>query len=174
LGSYSELATDAYLLREVGNGKSVSIIGCPHCANQSIAYAKDISVIGKSMFGGLIYTPYALTEEASRIKELFKTKGISANVKIFSKISSPPCWLHEKERKMIAKTCEHSDAVVTLCCSAGREGIKTALSESFKVVPGMVTVGAITAYLKIQNGKDILDKTRTKVVHFKEMKQTVK
>jgi hypothetical protein len=170
MGSFSKLADDSYLLREVADAKSVLIIGCPHCANQSIAYAKDMSVIGKSRLGGLMYKPLAITQEANRIKELFATKGIAANIKIFKKIDSPPCWLHEKERRMIAKACENADAAVTLCCSTGREGIKTVLPESFKVIPAMATVGAITAYLYIENGNDILDKTKTKVVHFKDLK----
>jgi hypothetical protein len=71
---------------------------------------------------------------------------------------------------MIAQACENVDAAVTLCCSIGREGIKTALPESFKVIPAMATVGVIAAYLYIEKGNDILDKTKTKVVHFKDLK----
>jgi hypothetical protein len=56
LGSFSELASDEYLLQQVGDAKSVTIIGCPYCTNQSIAYAKDMSIIGKTSLGGLIFT----------------------------------------------------------------------------------------------------------------------
>ncbi len=173
MGSYSELASDAYLLQHVGNEKSVCIIGCPYCANQSIAYSKDMSVIGKSSLGGLTYKPYGVAQEANRIKELFEKKGVSASVKIFGFPTSPLCWLNQKDRNKISKACEKYDAAIALSCNAGSEGIKTALPEPFKVVPGMATVGTIAAYLSIQNGKVILDKTKTKVVRFKEMKQTI-
>ena len=172
--SYSELANDEYFLQQVGEGKSVCIIGCPYCANQSIAFSKDISVIGKSSFGGLIYKPYAITQEANRIKALFETKGIAADVKIFGPLSSNPlCWMTEKGRSKIAKACENSDAAIALSCYLGCEGIKSALPESFKVIPGMVAVGQITSYLSKQKGKIILDKNKTKVVRFKEIKQTI-
>jgi hypothetical protein len=148
------------------------IIGCPYCTNQSIAYAKDMSVIGKSSLGGLLFKPYAVIQEANRIKEMFKEKGISASVKTFGPPTSwALCWLNQKDRKKIAKACENSDAAVALCCSAGREGIKSALPDSFNVIAGMATVGTISAYLSVEKGQVVLDKNKTKVVRFKEMRQ---
>jgi hypothetical protein len=167
LGSFSELASDEYLLQQVGDAKSVTIIGCPYCTNQSIAYAKDMSIIGKTSLGGLIFKPYATTQEANRIKELFEQKGISADVKIFGPPTSYAlCWLNQKDRNKIAKVCENSDAVV----SAGRWGIESALPESFRVITGMATVGTISAYLSVEKGKVVLDKDKTKVVRLKETK----
>jgi hypothetical protein len=170
MGSYSQMSEDSYLLNEVADAKSICIIGCPHCANQSIAYAKNMSVIGKSSFGGLFYKAYAITEEANRLKDLFATKGVASTVKIFKKIDSPPCWLHQKERNTIANACEKADAVVTLCCNSGRRGIKAALPSSFKVIPGMSTVGSITSYLTLKNGNDVMDKAKTEVVYLKNFK----
>jgi hypothetical protein len=170
LGSFSKVFDDSYLLREVGDAKSVCIIGCPHCANQSIAYAKDMEIIGKVKMGGLAYDPYALTQEANRIKNLLATKGITAKTKIFGRTISPPCWMHEKERRMVATACENTHAAITLCCSSGCEGIKTALPKTVKVVPGMATIGTISAYLETKSGKDFLNKEKTKVSTFKELK----
>ena len=172
LTSYSELVSDSYILRQVEDAKAVTIFGCPYCANQSIAIAKDISVIGKSSLGGISYTPYAVTKEANRLKELLETKGVAANVKIFSALASNPfCWMTEKGRSKIAKACANSDAAISLCCGLGREGIKSALPESFKVIPGMVAVGQISAYLSNQRGRIILDKDKTKIFRFQEVKQ---
>lgn len=171
MGSYVELASDDYLLQQVGDAKSVTIIGCPYCTNQSIAYVKDMTVIGKSSLGGLLFKPYAVTQEANRIKELLEKRGISANVKTFTLPSWALCWLNQKSRSKIAKACENSDAVVALCCSAGRWGIESALPESVKVIAGVATVGMISAYLSVENGKVVLDKDKTKIVRYKEMKQ---
>ena len=174
LTSYCELVSDEYLLQKVEDAKSVAIFGCPYCANQSIAIAKGKSVIGKVSLGGIKYTPYAVSEEANRIKELFESKGISAKVSIYGPLASNPfCWLSEKGRSKIAKACENSDAAVALCCNLGRQGIKSALPESFKVVSGMIALGQISAYLSTQKGEIILDKTKTKVFRFKELMQTM-
>ena len=52
--------------------------------------------------------------------------------------------------------------------------MKTVLSESFKVVKGMATMGEISSYREIQNGKDVLNKEKTKITSFKELKQADK
>jgi hypothetical protein len=172
LTSYCELVSDEYILQQVGEAKSVSIFGCPYCANQSIAIAKDMSVIGKTSFGGIRYTSYAVAQEANRIKELLESKGKSADVQIYGPLASNPfCWMTEKGRNKIAKACENSDAAVALCCNLGREGIKSALPDSFKVISGMTALGQITAYLSTENGKIVLDKNKTKVFRFKELMQ---
>ena len=172
--SYCELVSDEYLLQQVEEAKSIAIFGCPYCANQSIALSKGMSVIGKTSLGGIKYTPYAVAQEANRIKELFESKGKSADVQIYGPLASNPfCWMTEKGRSKIAKACENSDAAVALCCNLGREGIKSALPDSFKVIPGMTALGQITAYLSTQNGKIVLDKEKTKVFRFKELMQTV-
>jgi len=173
LGTYCELASDAYLLQQVGDAKSITIIGCPYCANQSIAYSKGVSVIGESSFYGLRGKVYVIAEEANRIKELLESKGKSANVKIFGVPHWGLCWQNAKDRSAVAKACENSDAAIALSCYTGCEGIRSALPESFKVIPGMATLGTIFAYLSVEKGKVVLDKAKTKVVRFKEIKQTL-
>ena len=170
--SYGELVSDEYLLQQVGDAKAVSIFGCPYCANQSIALSKGMSIIGKTSLGGIKYTPYAVTQEANRIKELLESKGKFANVNIYGPLASNPfCWMTEKGRGKIAKVCKKSDTAIALCCNLGLEGIKSALPESFKVIAGMTTLGQITAYLRSQKGKIVLDDTKTKVFRFKELMQ---
>ena len=171
--SFSEVVSDEYLLNQVGEGKSISIFGCPFCANSSIAVSKGMSVIGKISLGGIRYTPYAVTQEANRIMQLLESKGKSASVYIFGLLACNPfCWMTEKGRGKIAKACEKSDAAMVLSCYLGVEGIKKALPESYKVIHAMRTLGQITSYLNKQNGKVVLDKDKTKVYRFKEIKQT--
>ena len=172
--SYCELVSNEHLLQQVGEAKSIAIFGCPYCANQSIALSKGVSVIGKTSLGGIRYTPYAIAQEANRIKELFESKGKSADIQIYGPLASNPfCWMTEKGRGKIAKACENSDVAVALCCNLGRQGIKSALPDSFKVISGMTALGQITSYLSAQNGKIILDKDKTKVFRFKDLMQTV-
>ncbi len=171
MGSYSELANDGYYLQQVGDAKSVTIIACPYCANQSVAYAKDIANIGQSSLGGLRSKVYVIAQEANRIRDLLKSKGKSAQVKIFGFPHWGLCWQNANDRKAVAKACANSDAAIALSCFAGCEGIRSALPDSFKVIPGMFTVGTISAYLKVEKGKVVLDKAKSKVVRFKEMGQ---
>lgn len=173
LGTFSRLIEDAKLLEEVRDSSSVAIIGCINCANMSIAYSKNISPIGKSSMFGTKYTPHAVIQEANRIKELLERKGKSAVVKIFSRTVSPPCGMHEKERGMIAETCRNTDTAITLCCDAGWEGIKSALPQTFKTIPGMEAVGIFNAYLNTDGGNDLLDKEKTKIIFFKDLAKRV-
>ena len=168
MGCYSEIASDEYILREVGDAKAVTIFECPYCANQSIGYAKDISEIGKVSFFGFRFEPYPMGQEANRIKQLLENKGKTATTKFFNLPNPPFCQLNQKARSAIVKAFRNSDAAVVLSCMAGSGGIKSALPEA-KVVLGMATLGTLAAYLSVENGKMYLDKSKSKVVRFREM-----
>lgn len=172
MGSYSEIATDEYILREIEDAKNVVIFECPYCANQSVGYAKDISEIGKVAFFGFRYQPYAMGQEASRIKQLLESKGKTVNVKFFNLPNPPFCQLDQKARNAVAKTYKNSnaDAALALSCMAGFGGIQSALPNA-KVVHGMATLGTLAAYLRVEKGKMFLDKAKSKVVKFREMGQ---
>jgi hypothetical protein len=172
LGCYSELATDSFLLNQVSDAKSVTIFGCGFCANQSIAYQKDISVIGTSALGGLRFSCFATSAEAKRIKQLLEEKGKTVNIKFFGLPTSPFCQLNQNDRKKVVKAAEGSDAAIALSCMAGFGGIRNALPESVKVVPGMTTMGTIASYLTVEGGKVLLDKNKTRVIRFKQAQKT--
>jgi len=172
LGCYSELATDTFLLNQVGDAKSVTIFGCGYCANQSIAYKKDISVIGTSSLGGLRFSCFATSAEANRIKELLEQNGKSVNIKFFGLPTSPYCQLNQKDRKKIVNAAKGSDAAIALSCMAGFGGIRSALPESVKVIPGMTTVGTIASYMTVEGGKVYLDKAKSRVIRFKQPEPT--
>jgi hypothetical protein len=168
MGCYSELATDSFLLNQVGDAKSVTIFGCGYCANQSIAYKNDISVIGTSSLGGLRFSCFATSAEANRIKELLEQNGKTANIKFFGLPTSPYCQLNQNDRKKVVNAAKGSDAAIALSCMAGFGGIRNALPQSVKVIPGMATVGTIASYLTVEGGKVYLDKSRTRVIRFKQ------
>ncbi len=168
MGSYSEIATDEYILREIEDSKNIIIFECPYCANQSVGYAKDISEIGKVAFFGFRYQPYAMGQEASRIKQLLESKGKTVNVKFFNLPNPPYCQLDQKARNAVAKAYNNSnaDTALVLSCMAGFGGIQSALPNA-KVVHGMATLGTLAAYLTVKKGKMFLDKAKSKVVKFR-------
>ncbi len=171
MGSYSEIATDEYLLREVGDASSITIFECPYCANQSLGYAKDILELGKVSFFGFHFNPYPMGQEANRIRRLLESKGKTVSLKYFNLPNPPFCQLNQKGRSSIVKAFKNSDAAIALSCMAGFGGIKSALPDA-KVVPGMATIGTLAAYLSVEKGKMFLDKDKSKVVRFREMGKT--
>lgn len=101
-----------------------------------------------------------------------RKNGKTAKIKFFSLPTSPYCQLNQNDRKKVVKACENCEAAIALSCIAGYGGIRNALPQSFKVIPGMATVGTIASYLTVENGKVLLDKTKTKVIRFKQANQT--
>ncbi len=171
MGSYSEIATDAYILREVGEAKNVIIFECPYCANQSLGYAKDIAEIGKVSFFGFHFDPYPMNQEANRIKQLLESKGKTVRTKYFNLPNPPFCQLNQKARNAVTKAYMGSDAAIVLSCMAGFGGVQSSLPNE-KVVHGMATLGTLAAYLNVQNGKMYIDKSKSKLVRFREMPKT--
>jgi len=172
LGTYSEVATDNFLLSRIGDAKTATILGCAYCANQIIGYAKNIDAIGKMSFNGLRFSAYATEGEANRIKQMFEEHGVSTKIKVFTLPHLPYCQQSQKDRAAVAKVCQGSDAVVALTCNTGFDGIKSALPPETTVISGMAALGTIQAYLTVDGGKVFLDKDKTKVIRFKQANQT--
>ncbi len=171
LGSYSEIASDAYILREVGDAKNVTIYECPYCANQSVAYAKNKSELGKTSFFGFHFQPYPIAQEAERIKQLLEAEQKSVNIVYFNLPNPPFCQLDQKARSGVAKAYKDSDAALVLSCRAGFGGVKSALPNA-KVVHGMATLGTLAAYLTTMNGRMYLDRSKSTVTRFRAMSLT--
>jgi hypothetical protein len=153
------------------NQKMSQYSNAPYCANQSIAYAKDIAELGKTSFFGFHFEPHPIIQEANRIKQLLEGKGKTVSTKYFNLPNPPFCQLNQKARNAIAKAYGDSDAAIALSCMAGFGGIESALPNS-KVVHGMATLGTLTAYLNDANGKMFLDKSKSTLVRFRKMGQT--
>ena len=74
---------------------------------------------------------------------------------------------------MITETCKNMDAAITLCCDAGWEGIKGALAETFKTIPGMKAIGIFNAHTNTDGANHLLDKKKTKILYFKNLAKRV-
>jgi len=147
--AYVELLPDSKILSSVTGFESVLILGCRGCANACIAYQKNLpcdKLLTDKKTNIRKRSAYAIVKESNRIKNLLESIKIEANVKVWK----CPAWdlfipssgvrsLFPYEE--LIKTCSNADAVVTLCCSSGTLGVKKALGKSFKVIPGMKTLG---------------------------------
>ena len=166
---YSELIPQKAILQGVGDAKKVTIIACPHCANVSIAYAKDIPY-AKSKVGGFLgmitSKPIAIIQEANSIKDLLQNKGINVDIKILGKLL-PPCGMTEKGHRKIVEICKDSDCVVALSCISGCLGMKNALPKTTKIFPAMNTVGWMETCSRVEKGHHIIDKQKSKIIYAK-------
>jgi len=173
MGVYSVLLPDSKILRRVAGFKSVAILGCPVCANSSIAYDKDIPlsrVLLNKNTGETVRAPVAIMEEANRLKTLLESKGTNVRVEV----PFMPCVVsveREQADRELAERCSQVEAVVTLCCAGGTLGIKRRLGKTVKVIPGMRTAGLSLIYAVFDEatGFIYMDKNRSKMIRmFKE------
>ena len=72
---------------------------------------------------------------------------------------------------LINTTEKIANVVIALSCMAGFGGIKSAIPDA-KVVHGMTTLGTLAAYLTTKNGKIYIDKSKSRIVRFRENDKT--
>lgn len=125
-------------------------MGCPYCANYSIAYEKDEPVqrlVIDEETGGISRPPLAILNEADRIKGILEGGGKSVRVEIWPSLcymtsdsevyGGGPKWTAPE----LVERCSGAEAIVALCCAGGVTGLKKCFGEGVKVIPGMKTEG---------------------------------
>lgn len=179
---HTVLVPDSKIIEEVAGFKSVAIVGCTACANNSIAYEKNVPAYVISVdktTGRTTLLPMAMMEETNRLKNLLESKGMTVRVEIWP----PLCALtHEKELPTaiggrqwadpeLANRCTDAQAVIALCCVGGLLGMKKRLGKAVKIVRGMKTVGVSQFYFALDEAKEFVhvDKDRSTIIRtFKE------
>lgn len=167
VGCYFELANGSFLLNQVGDAKSVTIFGCTFCANQSIAYAKDILSSGNnrsSVNGSKATAP-------QKKQGTFGKNGTTAQIRFFNLPTSPYCQLNQSEQNKVAKACGDSQAAN--CRGLHRNKKRPPISlESFL---GCRLWAQLPHTSPLENGRVLLGKAKTKVIRFnKQADQTIR
>jgi hypothetical protein len=174
MGVYTVTLPDSTLLKAVNGLKSVVILGCFGCANESLAFDTDqpsAKIEVNRDTGERKEVPLLIIEESNRLKRLFESNGISAVVEtpLF-----PLCYLTDETDKALSELSDHLpedvDAIVALYCPAGIMALKKCLPKPVKIVPAMKTLG-ILQMRKVHDeskGFVFLDKNKsTKILMFK-------
>lgn len=146
------------------NARSVLIVGCPLCANLSLAYFRDEPAYKLSPTG---IRAYALEREASKLRKKLAEKGTKVRTFGFNLLSvllGIPCYTTYVWRRMLLKASSGVDAVVTLCCSAGHVAIKDILKDKTRVVRGMKTLGSLSTSLSLRYFNVVVKKDKTFVM----------
>jgi hypothetical protein len=161
MGVYSVMLPDENLIRAVDGLNRIVILGCGGCANDSLAYDKNITlkVIFDKHLGQNGPAPDAIIEEANRLMDLFGNKvkdiriAVGMGLCTRSTDAKPDEWV---------STCSEAEAVVALCCVGGMVGIKEYLGKAIKVIPGMKTIGVHYSYKVIDPDTGLLNIDRDK------------
>jgi hypothetical protein len=174
---HSVLVPDSKIFEEVAGFKSVAMVGCTACANNSIAYEKNLPAYMMSVdktTGRARLLPMAMMEETNRLKNFLERKGITVRVEIWP----PLCSLtHDKAlptamggrqwaNPELANRCADAEAVIALCCVGGMLGIKKRLGKAVKIIRGMKTVGLSQFYFALDEAKEFIhvDKDRSTII----------
>jgi hypothetical protein len=145
MGVYSIMLPDEKIIKAIEGFHKIAVIGCAGCANESLAYEKNLpqKAVYDNHMKQYMPAPDAITGEADRLADIFKNMGKEARTAIgiglcsYSTNDQPVKWMH---------ACGDAEAVVALCCVGGILGIKTYLGKSVKIIPGMKTVGVHYCY----------------------------
>jgi hypothetical protein len=169
MGVYSNMLSDEILLKAVEDFKRIIIVGCGGCANDSLAHDKNIPqrMIFLDQLG-VKPAPDAVTEEANRLKGIFKSKIKDVGV-AFGAAMCSLCVDEKTDELEWVKACRDVEAVIVLSCSAGVIGVKTRLGKTAKVIPGMKTVGLHFSYYKVfdvEKGLFCVDKEKSAFIRF--------
>jgi len=168
MGVYSVVLADSEIRDSISGCKSVAILGCPACANSSIAFDRERPVSKRTVdeaTGKTINEPIAIKEECQRLQAMLEEEGIAATIELLP----GPCVLSD-ERQLadseLIDRCSKADAVLALCCAGGVAGMHKRLGKKAKTIAGMETMGSSLSYTVVDKdtGLVYMDRKRSKMI----------
>jgi hypothetical protein len=143
MGVYSVITPYELIYKKLSGCKTVTIVGCAACANDSIGITDGCAlskVVGEDGRVGPREEPIAVIKKAKQLQEYLKDKGIDVNI-IASFGLCMLSYEREHEASELVEICKNSDSVITLSCVGGNVALRLILPEDFIVVSGMKTMG---------------------------------
>ena len=168
---YSIVLSDSTIIKRVAGFKSVVLVGCGACLNDSLAFGADrplAKVIIDGDTGKTNFQPLLVEEELKRIKILLENRGI--NAKIESTV--PVCEISFMTEPFISKLAKHSseaEAIISLSCSVGTLALIKQLGKVFKVKAATKTLGIFQPSKFLDESKEFvyMDKDQSTIIKFK-------
>jgi hypothetical protein len=171
LGVYSIMLPDEKLIKATRDFSRIVILGCEGCANESLAYEKNVPQKAIFDWHQKQYRPAseAILEEANRLKEVLK--NTSKDIQVVTGMGLCSRSTRDKPDEWI-KVCSGTQAVIALSCIGGILGIKKSVNKEVKVIPGMKTIGVLYSYRKFDPVKGLIyiDKEKSAFVNFSKEK----
>ena len=167
---YSVVLPDSTILKRVKGLKSVFLVGCSGCLNDSLAFSTDqplARVVANSNTGTTDLLPILVDEELIRIRILLESNGL--RTKAESMI--PVCeisFLTEPFISKLAKNSDEVDAIISISCNVGTPALKKQLGNVFKIIAATKTAGVFqpSKFLDESGNHVYLDKSRSTILRF--------
>ena len=162
---YSEtISNDKLLSRIPESAKSILIIGCGGCLNESLAYRNDYPVFEITENGRI---PYATKMELERISAFLRSKGYKTETKLIAQSKELLlCIVSEDYECEMKKREIEPDVVLALCCNGGQLGL--GLSFHVPVISVTRMVGCLGYVYKETATKQTIIKEKSIVHRFDE------
>lgn len=171
---YSIMLPDSTILKRVAGLKSVLIVGCKGCINDSLAFGTDYPVgkvvVDKDIVEA-VYLPTLIDEELKRLKKLLENNGMSVEIEIMNVL----CEISFRTEPIISKLvkrCAEVNAILSVSCILGTLALKKQLAKACKIASATKTLGIFqpTKFLDESNKFVYLDGNCSKIIRFR-MKQ---
>ena len=168
---YSIVLPDSTILKRVAGLKSVILVGCGACLNDSLAFGNDrplAKVISDRVTSPADLLPLLVDEELKRIKRLLENNGLSARVESMV----PVCeisFMTEPFISKLAKRSAEAEAIISLSCSVGTLALIKQLGKVFKIKSATKTLGIFQPSKFLDESKEFvyLDKSQSTIIKFK-------
>jgi len=159
---YSEARADEDVLSEVGDARSILIVGCSMCANTVYSLAKGLP-LRKSSVRGLM--AIGTNHEMDRISGILSRKGVCVRSIPSINPAALCCGLDGTSRRYLAWKSRDVDKVVAVCCEAGQRNIAGNVHGK-KVVGTLNARGLIRMKTYRSGGKVLIDGQSVSITRF--------
>lgn len=167
---YSIILPDSTILKRVSGFKSVLIIGCNACLNDSLAFHTDqplAKIISDGNTSVPDFQPMLIDNELIRIRKLLENSGLSTRIESMV----PVCeisFLTEPFISKLVKLSTEIEAILSVSCIAGTLALKKQLGKVFKILSATKTLGIFQPSKFLDESRKFiyLDKTQSTIIKF--------
>lgn len=168
---YSIVLPDSTILKRVNGLKSVLIVGCGACLNDSLGFSTDrplARVVTDENTGTTDALPLLIDDELKRIKLLLENNGMRTRVES----TIPVCeisFITEPFISNLSKYSAEAEAIISVSCSVGTLALKKQLGKVFKIISVTKTLGIfqVSKFLDESGEYVYLDKVQSTILKFK-------
>ena len=141
---FSELRSDAEILKDAVAARRIFVIGCPACASISLNIQQPTKNSAAYELTQSGYRAVAMEEEVERLAMMLYGTGFDVGSWVGKFPMVGLCILNEGLCKKITRGCHDFDTVITMSCDTGRKSIEGILPDK-NVIPGMLATGLVNA-----------------------------
>jgi len=177
MGVHTEVLSNAEIIKKSNGFKTIVILGCGACANESLAYLKT-SIISKKIpdYEGINHRiPYAVTCEMQRIAGVLRKNGHDVKILTINVYGEKTlCVLDDNDLITLKNVIPLGDVIFALCCPSGEMGIRQILGNSISIISIVRVIGTLYCHFDEDIETQKIVKKKCSVIPFSNEKMEVK